>query len=79
MASMTSIYQLIRDGEVVCSASNSRAGLDSLYALANMCMNGNAPRDTPLRHTPEFQLEVHLWDGSSVVEVAMQWVVLNPS
>ena len=76
---MTSIYQLIRDGEVVCSASNSRAGLDSLYALANMCMNGNAPRDTPLRHTPEFQLEVHLWDGSSVVEVAMQWVVLNPS
>ena len=79
MASMTSIYQLIRDGEVVCSASNSRAGLDSLYALANMCMNGNAPRDTPLRHTPEFQLEVHLWDGSSVVEVAMQWVVFNPS
>jgi hypothetical protein len=76
---MTSIYQLIRDGEVVCSASNSRAGLDSLYALANMCMNGNAPRDTPLRHTPEFQLEVHLWDGSSVVEVAMQWVVFNPS
>jgi hypothetical protein len=77
MAPMTSIYQLVRDGDVVCSASNSRAGLDSLYALANMCMNGNAPRDTPLRDAPEFQLEVHLWDGSSVVEVAMQWVVLN--
>jgi len=77
MTSMTSTYQLIRDGDVVCSAPNSRAGLDSLYELANMCMNGNAPRDTPLRDTPEFQLEVHLWNGSSVVEVAMQWVVLN--